>query len=109
MALLYRVTKPFNATVCISGRERRFQLDETFLYDTEQAGDDIMIEADYSLFLVDRSILETCSVFLGSFDTLVAIDRGIKAAEEGRTVPLEEVRRVIPEWIRKFEARNGLR
>ena len=67
MALLYQVTKPFNPTVCISGRERRFQLDETFLYDTEQAGDIVIIEADHSLFLVDRRILETCSVFLGSF------------------------------------------
>jgi predicted transcriptional regulator len=38
-------------------------------------------------------------------ETLAAIDRGIKAADEGRTVSLEEVRKMIPEWIRKFESR----
>jgi predicted transcriptional regulator len=30
--------------------------------------------------------------------TLAAIDRGIKAADEGRVVPLEEARRRIQEW-----------
>jgi predicted transcriptional regulator len=40
-------------------------------------------------------------------ETLAAIDRGIKAADEGRVVSLEEVRRMIPEWIRKFESREG--
>ena len=38
-------------------------------------------------------------------ETLAAIDRGIKAADEGRTVPLEEVRKMISEWARKFESR----
>ena len=38
--------------------------------------------------------------------TLAAIDRGIKDANEGRTVPLEEVRKMIPEWIAKFESRK---
>ena len=28
--------------------------------------------------------------------TLAAIDRGIEAADEGRTLPLEEVRKMIP-------------
>ena len=37
-------------------------------------------------------------------ETLAAIDRGIKAADEGRTVSLEEVRKMIPEWIAKFES-----
>jgi predicted transcriptional regulator len=36
--------------------------------------------------------------------TLTAIDRGIKDADEGRTAPLEEVRKMIPEWISKFES-----
>jgi predicted transcriptional regulator len=38
--------------------------------------------------------------------TLAAIDRGINDADEGRTVPLEEVRKMIPEWISKFESRK---
>ena len=31
-------------------------------------------------------------------ETLAAIDRGIKAADEGRVVPLEEVRRRLQTW-----------
>ena len=38
--------------------------------------------------------------------TLAAIDRGIKAVGEGRSVPLDEVREMIPQWISKFESRN---
>ena len=38
-------------------------------------------------------------------ETLAAIDRGIIAADEGRTVPLEEVRKMIPKSIAKFESR----
>ena len=33
--------------------------------------------------------------------TLAAIDRGIKDADEGRTVPIDEVRKMIPNWISK--------
>ena len=33
--------------------------------------------------------------------TLSAIDRGIKAADEGRVVPLEEVRRRMEQWATK--------
>ena len=36
--------------------------------------------------------------------TLVAIDRGLAAANEGRSVPLEEVQKMIPQWISKFES-----
>ena len=36
--------------------------------------------------------------------TLAAIDRGVKAADEGRTVSLEEARNMIPQWISKFES-----
>jgi predicted transcriptional regulator len=39
-------------------------------------------------------------------ETLAAIDRGLKAAEEGRSVPLDEVRKMVPEWISKFESQN---
>ena len=34
-------------------------------------------------------------------ETLAAIDRGLKAADEGRVVPLEEVRRRMQEWLTK--------
>ena len=32
-------------------------------------------------------------------ETLAAIDRGIKSADEGRLVPLEEARRRMHEWL----------
>jgi predicted transcriptional regulator len=35
-------------------------------------------------------------------ETLAAIDRGIRAADEGRLVSSEEVRKLIPQWISKF-------
>jgi predicted transcriptional regulator len=38
--------------------------------------------------------------------TLAAIDRGIKDADEGRIVPIDEVRKMIPEWISKFESQK---
>ena len=38
--------------------------------------------------------------------TLAAIDNGARAAEEGRSVPLDEVRKMIPKWISKFESQN---
>jgi len=37
-------------------------------------------------------------------ETLAAIDRGIADADDGRIVPIEEVRKLIPEWISKFES-----
>ena len=37
-------------------------------------------------------------------ETLAAIDCGIKDADEGRTVPIDEVRKMIPKWISKFES-----
>ncbi len=39
-------------------------------------------------------------------ESLEAIDRGIKDADEGRTVSIEEVRQTIPKWISKFESRK---
>jgi predicted transcriptional regulator len=41
-------------------------------------------------------------------ETLAAIDRGIKAADEGRVVPLEEVRRRMREWHTKSSSRKTL-
>ncbi len=32
-------------------------------------------------------------------ETLAAIDEGIRDAEAGRTVPAEEVRKLLPKWI----------
>jgi predicted transcriptional regulator len=39
-------------------------------------------------------------------ETLAAIDRGIKDADAGRTVSLDEVRKLIPQWISKFESQK---
>jgi predicted transcriptional regulator len=39
-------------------------------------------------------------------ETSAAIENGIKAADEGLTVPLDEVRKMIPKWISKFESQN---
>ncbi len=39
-------------------------------------------------------------------ETLAAIDRGIEAADEGRTVSVEEVRKMVPKWISKFESQT---
>ena len=33
-------------------------------------------------------------------ETLAAIDEGIRDADAGRTVPLDEVRRLLPQWIK---------
>ena len=39
-------------------------------------------------------------------ETLAAIDRGIKDADEGRTVSIDEVPKMIPQWISKFESQQ---
>jgi predicted transcriptional regulator len=39
-------------------------------------------------------------------ETLAAIDEGIRDAEAGRTVPAEEVRRLLPEWITASSSRK---
>jgi predicted transcriptional regulator len=36
-------------------------------------------------------------------ETLAAIDRGINDADGGRTVSIDDVRKMIPKWISKFE------
>ena len=38
--------------------------------------------------------------------TLAAIDSGIADADEGRVVPLDEVRKLVPQWISKFESQK---
>jgi hypothetical protein len=39
-------------------------------------------------------------------ETLAAIDRGIADADGSRTVRIEEVRKLIPQWISKFESQK---
>jgi predicted transcriptional regulator len=36
-------------------------------------------------------------------ETLAAINRGLKDADEGRAVPIEEVREMIPKWCEKMQ------
>ncbi len=38
--------------------------------------------------------------------TLGEIDHGIEDADGGRTVPLDEVRKMIPKWISKFKSQK---
>ena len=39
-------------------------------------------------------------------ETRAAINKGIADAKAGRTVPAEEVRKLIPKWISKFESQK---
>ncbi len=39
-------------------------------------------------------------------EVLAAINRGLKASEEGRVVPIEEVRKLIAQWVSKSASRN---
>lgn len=38
--------------------------------------------------------------------TLAEIDQALEEVKEGRSVPLEDVRKLIPDWISKFGSRN---
>lgn len=38
--------------------------------------------------------------------TLAAIDEGLRDAKAGRTVPIEEVRKLLPKWITASSSRK---
>jgi predicted transcriptional regulator len=40
-------------------------------------------------------------------ETLAAIDEGIRDAEAGRTVPIDDARRLLPKWITASSSRKG--
>jgi predicted transcriptional regulator len=40
--------------------------------------------------------------------TLAAIDEGLRDAKAGRTVPIEEVRKLLPKWIATLSSGNNL-
>ena len=40
-------------------------------------------------------------------ETLAAIDEGIRDCESGRTVPIEDVRKLLPTWITDSSSRKG--
>jgi hypothetical protein len=39
-------------------------------------------------------------------ETLVAIDEGIRDAQASRTVPIEDVRKLLPQWITASSSRK---
>jgi predicted transcriptional regulator len=39
--------------------------------------------------------------------TLAAIDEGIRDAKAARTVPMDEVRKLLPQWITDSSLRKG--
>jgi predicted transcriptional regulator len=39
-------------------------------------------------------------------ETLAAIDEGIRDAEAGRTTPIEEVRKLLPQWTTASSSRK---
>jgi predicted transcriptional regulator len=59
-----------------------------------------MAEAKTDFFVTSEETVEV------EAPTLVAIDRGLRDAAEGLTVSIDEVRKLIPQWISKFESRK---
>jgi predicted transcriptional regulator len=39
-------------------------------------------------------------------EALAAVDEGIRDAEAGRTAPIEEVRKLLPQWITASSSRK---
>ena len=59
-----------------------------------------MAEAKPDIFVPTEEAVEVDA------ETLAGIDRGIRDADEGRAVSIEEVRKLMPQWISKFESRK---
>ena len=59
----YNVVKEFAAIEAISGLKRRFYPGDIVVCNFRQNGDNLVIEVGSSLFLVERSIFETCCKF----------------------------------------------
>jgi len=53
----------------------------------------------------DSMVSTEAEVEVGA-ETAAGIERGIRAADEGRVVSSDEVRELIPEWISKFSTQN---
>ena len=41
-------------------------------------------------------------------ETLAALDKGLRDAEAGRTIPAQKVRKLLPQWITASSTRKGL-
>jgi hypothetical protein len=48
----------------------------------------------------------TCIAEEEDEETLASIDEGIRDAQAGRTVPIEEVRKLLPTWITASSSRK---
>jgi len=59
-----------------------------------------MVEPKPDLFVSTEDEVEVDA------ETAAAIERGITAADEGRIVSSEEVRKRIPQWISRFSTPN---
>jgi len=55
--------------------------------------------------MIDLKIPATDAVEVDA-ETLAAIDRGIEDADAGRTVSLDDARKLIPLWISKLESQK---
>jgi hypothetical protein len=64
MITSFNVVRAFEATEPISGRKRRFEPGDVIAYEMGQDGPTVTIEADKSLFLLDRSTFKACCEFI---------------------------------------------
>ena len=61
----YEVVRAFEATAPISGRRHQFEPGDVIACDISQDGPRVTIEADASLYLVERSTFKTCCKVMG--------------------------------------------